>query len=276
MTISDTRRQQIELLKKAGFVHAEKEVDLILEHKLAVTKLDQLKEKFSLTTKQSNLLSEAVSRRLKGEPLAYILGTQAFRDLTLKVDKRALIPRSETELLVSLVLENKPQKVTKIIEIGTGSGAVAISLKKLFPQAEVVATDVSEDALSLAEENAANQNVELTLVKSDLLQAVKKETYDVIVANLPYVPEGQLSFVSDQILDWEPIVAISGGQTGLKLISQFIEQLADYVDRNTVIGLEMWHTHGQEITELLSKSLPQKTSQIYQDLASFERFVICR
>lgn len=276
MTISDTRRQQIELLKKAGFVHAEKEVDLILEHKLAVTKLDQLKEKFSLTTKQSNLLSEAVSRRLKGEPLAYILGTQAFRDLTLKVDKRALIPRSETELLVSLVLENKPQKVTKIIEIGTGSGAVAISLKKLFPQAEVVATDVSEDALSLAEENAANQNVELTLVQSDLLQTVKKETYDVIVANLPYVPEGQLSFVSDQILDWEPIVAISGGQTGLKLISQFIEQLADYVDRNTVIGLEMWHTHGQEITELLSKSLPQKTSQIYQDLASFERFVICR
>lgn len=276
MTVSDTRRQQIELLKRAGFVHAEKEVDLILEHKLALTKLDQLKEKFSLTTKQSNLLSEAVSRRLKGEPLAYILGTQAFRDLTLKVDKRALIPRSETELLVSLILENKPQKVTKIIEIGTGSGAVAISLKKLFPQAEVVATDVSEDALSLAEENAANQNVELTLVKSDLLQAVKKETYDVIVANLPYVPEGQLSFVSDQILDWEPIVAISGGQTGLKLISQFIEQLADYVDRNTVIGLEMWHTHGQEITELLSKSLPQKTSQIYQDLASFERFVICR
>lgn len=278
MNLGAARKQAVDRMLNAGYIHAEREVELFLRHLLSKDSAWLIShEDEELDETGVERLTNAVTTRLTGKPLCYITGEQNFMGYNFKCDERALIPRPETEtlteLVVRLVRDRKLSHGT-FLEIGTGSGIIAICLKKYFPHSTIVATDVSSEALELAEENARSLNVELDFVESDLFEKVPPKKFEVIVANLPYIPTQKLAFVSDQILDWEPMVAIEAGEDGLKYITPFLEQLPKFLAPEGIVALEFWHTHGEPVIELVEKILPNYQVQIHKDLAGFDRYAI--
>ena len=168
------------------------------------------------------LFAAMVRRRLRREPLAYIVGRKGFFGIELAVDRRALIPRPETELLVEVALELGPRR---LLEVGTGSGAVALALARELPDLEIVATDTSGAALELARSNASRLGVEGRVrFAAGTLSA--GERFDLVVANLPYVAEAEWAGLAPEIRDWEPRDALLAGPDGLASIRSLLETLA--------------------------------------------------
>ena len=280
MTVEQLIKGSADELVDAGYVHGEREASIFLAEILGVdtnTIYNRYEDEVDIAATEQ--MARAVQLRLKGQPLSYITGNQAFMGWKLKSDNRALIPRPETEQLCELLvreIQKRHLQNGQFLEIGTGAGPIAIALKKHCPQAEVTATDVSEEALELAEENAQMLKVEINFLQSDLFASVEKKKFDVIVANLPYVPTQKLNFVSDQILDWEPMVAIEAGEDGMKYITPFLEQAKEYLADNGIIAIEFWHTHGDPVRDIVEKELPNYEVEILKDLAGFDRFAIIK
>ncbi len=197
-----------------------------------------------LTEKELAPLRDLVKRRADGEPLQHLLGTAEFMNLTLKCDKRALIPRQETEQLCELLLaEAKTEgclwKNGRIVDVGTGSGCIALALAAALPDAKVTAVDVSEDALALAHENAglAGLSARVTFAKGDLLSPVEGP-FDLLVANLPYIPSGEIPGLQREVLR-DPLNALDGGPDGLVLVRQLLMQAHEKLVPGARIALEL-------------------------------------
>lgn len=278
MTVEDLLRDATSELQSNGYVHGERETSFMLGkilHQDSAWLNTHPEEEVPAAV--GTALQKMVAKRLQGCPLGYILEEQPFMGLKLRSDKRGLIPRPETEYLVEMVnkhIKDFHLQEKSFLEVGTGSGPIAISLKKLFPEATVTATDVSADALELAEENATLHGVDIDFIESDLFRNVPKKKYDLVIANLPYVPTERLAFITDQILDWEPMVAIEAGSDGLKYITPFIEKLDGFLGKNGIAAIEMWHTHGEPVRKLAKQYLPKHEVLIEKDLAGFDRYAI--
>lgn len=278
MSIEFLLKESAARLLEAGFNHGTREAEIFLSHILDqdsawILAHSEAEAPDDVVHKMDQLVND----RLNGRPIAYIVGNQSFQGWQFKSDPRALIPRPETEqLLETIVREIRQRHLDSghFLELGTGSGVMAIGLKKYFPSSTVTATDVSEEALELAEENARQLKVDINFIESNLLAKVPKQSFDLIVANLPYVPTEHLAFTADQILDWEPLVAIDGGDDGLKYIQPLLETIKPYLKPTSLIALETWHTHGPAIKKLVKQHLPGFQVEIIQDLAAFDRFVI--
>ena len=180
-----------------------------------------------------------VKRRGQGEPLQHLLGTVEFCGHTFLCDKRALVPRPETEELVELLKSRIQDPKSKILDVGTGSGAIALSLAAHFPEAEVHAVDVSDDALALAQENAARLGLDerVRFESSDLLPS-GDEKFDVIVANLPYVARPDRPTLSREVLH-DPEIAVFGGDRGDELVRQLIEKAPNRLQARGMLALEV-------------------------------------
>lgn len=278
MTIEELVRKTTDTLIDNGYNYGEREANYIIS---SVIKQDSA---WLISHTEDDIDDETVEKvekltekRVKGCPLAYILGEQPFLGWKFIADRRCLIPRPETEYLVEkLVKEIKEFSLQKgkFLEIGTGSGPIAISLKKYFPYSIITATDISDEALELAQENAKNLEVDVEFVEGNLFKPVKKQMNQLVVANLPYVPTEKLSFVSKQILNWEPLVAIEAGDDGLKYIDPFIKKLPEYLDKTGIAAIEMWHTHGPAVVKLAKKYLPSHEVIVEKDLAGHDRYAI--
>lgn len=278
MKINELLRESSHDLQEAGYIHGQREAEIILGHltgldtaKLFTSGEDEAEEQIV------RQMQKATQERIKGRPLAYIVGTQQFFGFQFNCDERALIPRPETEQLVEFV--SKEVRARKLqdgafLEIGTGAGPIAISLKKFFPNSSIRATDVSEEALELAEDNARTLGADIEFLSSDLLSSVPVKKYDLIVANLPYVPQDRLAFVSEEILDWEPMVAVEASEDGYDYIRRFLDTISPYTHPGTLIALEMWHTHGPIVESQIAELFPEATVEIKQDLAGFDRFAL--
>ncbi len=275
-TVEEAVKQAASRLEDAGYIHGAREAEIFLSEILKadtgslVGKYDDQLDDATFDT-----LMEAVAKRLNGAPVAYIVGDQAFMGWKLKSDERALIPRPETEQLVEqLIHEIKDYKLEHgdFLEIGTGAGPIALALKKYFPGATITATDISEDALDLAAENAKKLKVDVEFIQSDLFENVPEKKYDLIVANLPYVPTQKLAFVSEQILDWEPMIAIEAGEDGMLYIKPFLEQIGKYLKKDGIAAIEFWHTHGDPVKDIAEKTLPGYEIDVRKDLAGFDRY----
>jgi len=217
----------------------------------------------------SRAFSEAVRRRLRREPVAYILGRKGFRHIELAVDRRVLVPRPETELLVELALEEQPESV---LELGTGSGAVALAIADELPGCEVTAGDVSADALEVAAANAGRLGLS-GRVRFFGGTWPSPGAFDLIVANLPYVALGDE--VSPDVRDWEPSGALFPGETGLECFQQVLGSLPDSGIEAPVIALEIGHGQGEAVSELVRGAGFTRTA-IHPDLAGLERVVTGR
>jgi release factor glutamine methyltransferase len=242
-----------------------------------------------LSPEASRRFGELVRRRLRREPVAYILGRRGFRRLELAVDPRALIPRPETELLVELAQELSPRA---LLDVGTGSGAIALAVADELPACRVVATDTSPGALALARENADRLGladrvvfVEGTLppgrgglVSHGLTKPPQKWEFDLVLANLPYVAEREWASLQPEITRWEPREALLAGPDGLDAIGSVLASLGALSEPGAgppAIGLEVGEGQAAAVAEMVGKAGFAEV-ETRRDLAGIERVVVGR
>jgi len=243
----------------------------IPEHELARLR-EKAKELAGSSTEYQSEYSSLLTRRVNHEPLQYIEEYVPFYSISLKVDERCLIPRPETEFLIELIKDNV-KSPNKILDVGTGSGCIAIMMKSLFPDSEVTGIDVSQDAIELAKENAILNSLDVSFFESNLLENVKEKDHDLVIANLPYIPTENLNELDREVIDYEPLSALNGGVDGLEVISKLIKEIEDKQYKNINLFLEIDSRKSAETLELLKDWDEVK---LLKDLAEKDRYVFAK
>lgn len=217
---------------------------------------------------------EDIYRKLANHmPAQYIIGHAEFFGMQLKVDKRVLIPRPETEELVELTLAENPKENLKVLDIGTGSGAIALALAKNRPDWKITAADISQDALDLAMENANNQGQSLSFIKSDCFSEISSK-YDIIVSNPPYISRVDESEVGLNVLHSEPHLALFADEDGLAIYRRIAEESKDYLNDGGKIYLEIGYKQGQSVPALFKENFPEKRVRTLKDQFGQDRMVV--
>ena len=225
-----------------------------------------------------------VRRRMCHEPTAYLIGYKSFYGLDITVDRRVLIPRPETEMLVESVLAHLKEMIRegqtpRVADVGTGSGAIATALAVNAPQVVVYAIDLSDDALQVAAQNMWRYGLgeQVQLIPGDLLDALP-EPVDVVVANLPYVATPALQGLARQVRDYEPILALDGGADGLQVIAQFFRSLQMPAGQGKLrpaarIYLEIGMDQGAAVRSMAENAFPGGRVEVHVDYAGLDRVV---
>lgn len=258
------------ILASSGVVFAHQEVRWLLEAATGSTSAQLVGAEIDAGTAE-NVLALA-RRRANGEPLQYITGTAGFRYLELAVGPGVLIPRPETEMVVERALEHLPRDGIAI-DVGTGCGAIALSLADERPDARVVATDISADALVWAERNRSSLGLSVQFIQCDLLSKIPEDLrgrVDLVVANPPYVPEGQARILPRDVLEHEPSVALFGGPDGLEIVRVLASSAREWLKPGGWIVLEMAADAGAAVSKELTL-LGYKHVSAGLDLAGRER-----
>lgn len=233
-----------------------------------MTELEYLK-------KYAKNYDEAVKRFNNGEPVQYIVGDVNFYGNILKVDKRVLIPRFETEELVEKTSEyiKKYYPNPTIVDLGTGSGCIAITLKKMFPSSNIDAVDISLDALELAKENAKLNDVHINFINGDMLKPLTKK-YDIIISNPPYIAFDEE--IMDIVKNNEPHLALYAENNGLYFYEQILKNASKYLNNNGLIAFEIGYQQSEKIKEFKEKYLPNATFELKYDMTNRERFIFIK
>lgn len=216
----------------------------------------------------------AADKRAAGAPLAYAVGRASFRQLTLDVDERVLLPRPETELLVELVLE-RSRRGGVAVDVGTGSGAIAIALATEGKFERIVATDISQDALEVARANAQRlgaRNIEF--VHGDLLQPVRGQRFAAVVSNPPYISFSEIAQLPASVRDWEPMMALLSARDGLEATARLVRHAAARLEPAGLLALEVDARRAALVAELVSSDARYQAVSVQLDLAGRERFVL--
>jgi release factor glutamine methyltransferase len=276
MTVLGVLQATTAYFKKRGVENPRLNAEHLLAHALGRTRMELYLE-FERTLGEAELapLRKLVQRRGEGEPLQHLLGTVEFCGDTFLCDNRALVPRPETEHLVELVESRIENPKSKIVDVGTGSGVIALSLAKKFPEAQIFAVDVSEDALALTRENAIRLGLtgRVQLRKSNLLENLN-ERFDLIVANLPYIATQDRDTLSREVLH-DPEVALFAGARGDELVRELIDQAPGRLRPGGLLALEI----GLDQSEALLSALAEKNYRdIYakNDYSGVIRFLFAR
>jgi len=276
MTVAEARRWAAALLADASET-ARLDAEVLLAHLLGLGRaaLYAVAADRCLSDAQARQYTQLVQRRLAREPVAYLIGRRVFYDIELAVDRRVLIPRPETELLIELALQwaaGIPQKPLRVVDVGTGSGALAIVLARHLAHARVIAIDASSAALAVAAENMAAYGLgeRVALVRSDLLTPISSSV-DLIVSNPPYVPRGRLPSLPDDVRLYEPTEALDGGVGGLDVIQRLLNQAADRLATPGLLVVEIDATQGTAARELASTLWPRGCVDVRRDYAGLDR-----
>jgi release factor glutamine methyltransferase len=244
----------------------------LIAHVLKMSRLElYLEFETKLNEQELSQLRDLVRRRGQGEPLQHLLGTVEFCGQTFLCDKRALVPRPETEELVELLKSRIGNRESRIVDVGTGSGVIALSLAKQFPEAKVLAVDISEDALALARENAARLGLSdrVQFQKGDLLEGLN-ERFDLIVANLPYVSMQDRQSLAREVLH-DPDVALFAGEKGDELVRKLIEQAPAHLQPRGLLALEIGINQAEGLAEFLRQK-NYHDIQFKKDYSGITRF----
>ncbi len=236
-------------------------LDFILHQNQEVSEADQV------------LLEQIMVQLTEHRSPQYITGKAYFRDLELSVDERVLIPRPETEELVDLILKENSGASLKVLDIGTGSGAIAISLKAAQPNWQVTASDISADALQLASENSLNNQVPINFVQSDVFSKIT-ETFDIIVSNPPYIAYDDEDEVGINVLASEPHLALFADEDGFAIYRQIIENASEHLTENGKLYFEIGYKQGEGLRALLAQHFPNKRVRVLEDMFGKDRMVV--
>lgn len=224
--------------------------------------------------KYGNPTKENIDRLNNGEPVQYIVGNVSFYGNIIDVDKRVLIPRFETEELVENTVKYiKKYNYKSIVDIGTGSGCIAITLKKFFPEILVDAVDISKDALEVAKKNANKNNANINFYEGNLLEPLSKK-YDVIISNPPYIAYDEE--IMDIVKNNEPHIALYASNNGLYYYEEILKNVYKYINNNGLIAFEIGYNQGEEIKKLASKYLNKYDFEIKKDMTGKDRMVFIR
>jgi len=262
MTVLEVLQATTAYLKKHNVENSRLNAEHLMAHALGRKRIElYLDFERELNETELGPLRELVKRRSEGEPLQHLLGNVEFCGLTFLCDKRAMVPRPETEQLVELVEAKIENRKSRIVDVGTGSGVIAISLAAKFPEAKILAVDISDDALVLAQENAAMLNLKdrVQFLKSRLLENVEG-AFDLIVANLPYISAQDRRTLSREVLH-DPEVALFAGKRGDELVRELIDKAPTRLHPGGLLALEI----GLGQSETLLSALAEKN---YRDICS--------
>jgi release factor glutamine methyltransferase len=254
MTVLDVLQSTTAYFKKRKIDNSRLNAEHLLAHVLRRKRLDlYLEFERELTESELVPLRDLVKRRGEGEPLQHLLGTVEFCGHTFLCDSRALVPRPETEELVELLKSEVRNPESEILDVGTGSGVIALTLVKEFPEAKISGTDISEDALALARENAARLNLRdrVRFFKSNLLENVDG-TFDLIVANLPYIAAQDRHTLSREVLH-DPEVALFAGGQGDELVRELIGQAPARLRPGGMLALEIGLGQSEALLSILAE-----------------------
>jgi release factor glutamine methyltransferase len=288
--VSTVAEQALDLTRKAAAVFTEHgfdkprlEAELLLAGVLGVGRLDlYLQHDRPVTAAELERYRVAVRRRLRREPLQYVLGTAAFRQLELHVDPRVLIPRPETEVLVGLVLDwsaaqrSEGGSAARVLDVGTGSGAIALSLAAEGEFERVVAVDVSIEALAAAQANAARLGLadDVEFRAGTLFDAVAGERFDIIVSNPPYVAESERAELAPEVRDHEPALALFGGPDGLAVVNALVAGTPPHLRDGGLLALEIGVAQGDAVLGLMRATGAYRRERIVDDLTGRPRFAL--
>jgi len=264
------------LLLQSGVDSPRLSAQVLLAHILGMPRLDMLLDVRAPVDEPSRLrMEELGKRRMKGEPVAYLVGEKEFYGFTFYVGPGVLIPRPETELILDHLLESVDQNAClHVLDVGTGSGALAVSCANLFPCFRVAAVDISLEALKVARKNALLHNVldRILFLQGDLLEALRIDSFDVVLANLPYVPLTTKETLSREVLCHEPEIALFSGPDGLDCYRALARSLCETVKPGALLLCEIDHSQGMAVIDLFS-GIAQSV-RILKDYAGLDRLVV--
>ena len=280
------------LARRAGAYMEEKgiqggglDAELLLAELLGLNRLElYLQFDRPITPTELAQYRTLIRRRARREPLQYITGKAAFREIELAVDRRVAIPRPETELLVGEILAWAGRRGAlrahpTVLEIGTGSGAIALSLLGEDPFHRVVATDLSADALDVASANARALGLEgrIEFRQGDCFDPLEAgERFDVIVSNPPYIPSGEIESLEPEVRQWEPALALDGGVDGLRELRRIVAGAPSWLNPGGLLALEVGHRQAEPVSATVRASPYFAAARISPDLACRDRFVLGR
>ena len=272
MEINKILKEGQEILKKANIDIKEARLLLSLAMNISLTDLISKKE---CTEYEYKLFLEYVSKRANHTPFAYISNKKEFMKLNFVVNENVLIPREDTEILVQNVIQyantlNKDN--IKILDLCTGSGAIAISFAKYINNVNVVASDISELALNVAKENAIINDVKVTFIHSDLFKDIALQKFDIIVSNPPYIKKNDLDNLQEEVKK-EPQLALDGGEDGLDYYRIIINHSKEYLECNGLLALEIGFDEAEDIKKLMQDN-SYKNIEIIKDLSNNDRVVL--
>ncbi len=245
--------------------------EYIISHVLGMSRLElNLHYEDDVAENDFALIQSMVSQREKHEPLQYILSETEFYGYKIKVNKNVLIPRSETELLVEKIITENPS-VQTILEIGTGSGAIAIALAKGLKHPKITATDISEDAVKIARINAMENNADIIFILSDIFKNVKGK-FDLIVSNPPYIPDDEYKKLPPEIREFEPQNALLAKDNGLCFYKKILERAKEYLTDKGKIYFEIGYNLAERIKKIANDK-GYKEIEVFKDLNGFDRMM---
>ena len=280
MTLSEALHLARHILSAAKIDDAAIEAELLLCHVLGISKIQLYSEpERLLDTAETEDLQGLVQRRLLHEPTAYLSKNCQFYGIDFYIDHRALIPRPETELLVEKSIEFahccfSSENQLVIADIGTGSGAIAVSLALTLPKARIYATDICFSALQVAEINCQRYKVDnrVKLLQGNLLEPLP-EPVNVIVANLPYIKNCELGWLNPEIINFEPIIALAGGENGLDKIHCLLDQTPGKIRPGGCLFLEVGQYQDRVISSMVNSHFSQANIELIPDLSGINRVV---
>ena len=271
--------KSIQYLKKYNVENARLDAEYIFAYVLGVKRVSLiLNFDEEISEENKNLIRQYIVRRGKyREPLQYIVKEWEFYGYPIKVDERVLIPRQDTEILVEqCIYLMKERENPKILDIGTGSGAISIALAKELPESEVLGLDISDDALKMAVVNRELNNVSnLKFLKSDVFQHVKEKNYDLIVSNPPYIPVEEYDELMPEVKKYEPRMALTDGGDGYYFYKKISEESGNYLKNGGYLAFEVGYNQGETVSQLMEKNGFQIVGRI-ADYGGIERVIIGR
>jgi release factor glutamine methyltransferase len=269
VTVGEVLRRATEFLAGKGVESPRLDAEHLLGKALGLSRVElYMHHDRPLDDAERDAYRELIRRRGEREPLAYVLGEWGFRRLTLTTDRRALVPRPETEVVVERCLALLNGGTPRVLDVGTGTGAIALAIADEHPGAKVRALDVSADALALARENAERTGLEIELVEGDLVGGLGEREYDLVVSNPPYIAQDEIGTLQPEVREWEPRLAtVAGGHT-----AQIAEHALDALVPGGHLVLEVADTRAGAVAELLER-LGYDDVAVTEDLAGRDRIV---
>ena len=277
ITIKEALQRASFLLQTAGLEQPRREAQILLTA-IINQPLAWLyaHDQESLSVAEWERYQEWLTRRAQGEPFAYLVGEKEFMGLSFTVTPQVLIPRPETEFLVEVTVDLLREiKNPRILEVGVGSGAVAISLAVLLPEAQVTAVDYSAEALAVANSNATRHGVakRIRLLQGDLYTPVRGESFDAVVSNPPYIPAAEIAQLQRDVKDFEPHLALDGGADGLDFYRRLTGELHTLSTIPKLLAFEVGDNQADAVTGLCQSAGYKNTRQIL-DLAGISRIIV--
>lgn len=274
MKIKDIKALGIQKLNENNIDDAIYKVNKLLQYILKIKKIDLiLKENEYLDIKIEKKYIELLDELIKGKPLQYITHSQEFMKLNFFVDENVLIPQPDTEILVEKALELiKDSKNMSILDLCTGSGAIAISIKKYANNVNMYASDISKKALNIARLNAKNNDTEIQFIGSNMLENIKNLKFDIIVSNPPYIETDAIINLPKDVQN-EPILALDGGLDGLTYYKIIRDNGYSFLKHNGKILIEIGYNQNNRVVNLFKENRNYKNIEIYKDLSNIDRVI---